>query len=126
MDEDAVKLQQALNAVSAEIQAFRQTEAKLQREIAALREALSNVSIDVGGQTQQLADCASQTLRASADSLAAARAAGIPDVVGKAEIAERLARQADDLAANLKAYMTYIGSAIADNAPTVPGRNSGA
>ena len=125
MDEDSVKLQNALAAISAENQAFRHTEAKLLQEIAALRKSLTEVSIDVGAQTRLLADCASQSLSAAADTLAAARAAGDPAVVGKAEIAERLAKQADDIAATLMAYMTYIGRTIAGNAPTASGRIPG-
>ena len=125
MEEDIVKLQHALTAISAENQAFRLIEVKLQREMAALRKSLSEISTDVGAIARLLADRAAETLRASADALAAAKAAGIPAVVSKAETAERLARQADTLAANLWAYMTYIGSSIAGKKPNASGRIPG-
>lgn len=126
MNEDDVKLQQALAAMHGENQALRQTEAKLHEEIAALRKSLSEMSTDVGAQARLLADCASQSLRASIDLLTAARAAGIPAVEGKAEIVEQLASRADTLAANLMAYMTYMDSAITRNEPPSSGRNPGA
>jgi len=125
VDEDIVKLQKALTAISAENQAFRHTESKLVQEIAALRKSLSEISVDVGAIARQLADCASQSLRATADALAAAKAAGIPAIVSKAETAERFAKQADDIAAHLLAYMTYIGSKFAGKAPTASGRMPG-
>lgn len=71
MDEDTVKLQHALTAISAENQAFRLTEVKLHREIAELRKSLSEINTDVGATARLLADRAAGTLRASADALAA-------------------------------------------------------